>query len=56
MVADPRTGLRFYDLSHTWGHGTPVWPGFPASTFERGIQWPLRVETRHNAPHRFATG
>lgn len=35
-VSDPRTGLRFYDLSHPWGHGTPVWPGFPASTFERG--------------------
>lgn len=35
-VSDPWTGLRLYDLSHPWGHGVPVWPGFPASTFERG--------------------
>jgi kynurenine formamidase len=36
FISDPRTGLRFHDLSHAWGHGVPVWPGFPASTFERG--------------------
>lgn len=35
-VVDPRTGLEFFDLSHPWGHGTPVWPGFPGVTIERG--------------------
>ena len=35
-VTDPATGLRFHDLSHPWGHGAPVWPGFPGCVFERG--------------------
>jgi kynurenine formamidase len=35
-VDDPRSHLRFHDLSHAWGHGTPVWPGFPGVSFERG--------------------
>lgn len=33
---DPKTGLEFFDLSQPWGHGTPVWPGFPGVTIERG--------------------
>ncbi len=35
-AVDPRNGLEFFDLSHPWGHGTPVWPGFPGVTIERG--------------------
>jgi kynurenine formamidase len=27
-VVDPVTGLRFYDLTHEWGHHTPVFPGY----------------------------
>ena len=27
--------LKFYDLSHPWGKGTPVWPGFPDVRFVR---------------------
>ncbi|GIX13229.1 MAG: cyclase [Paracoccaceae bacterium] len=26
-VADPATGLEFYELSHEWGHGAPSLPG-----------------------------
>ena len=26
-ISDPVSGLQFYELSHLWGHGTPVWPG-----------------------------
>jgi kynurenine formamidase len=35
-VSDPANGVEFFDLSHPWGHGTPVWPGFPGVTIERG--------------------
>lgn len=27
-VADPTSGLLFYELSHEWGHGVPVLPGY----------------------------
>lgn len=27
-VAEPETGLVFYELSHPWGHGVPTQPGF----------------------------
>ena len=29
------TGLRFYDLSHPWGHDAPLWPYFPDVKIER---------------------
>ena len=29
------TGLEFYDLSHPWGHGAPLWPYFPDLKIER---------------------
>ncbi len=35
-ATDPKSGLRFFDLSHPWGHGTPVWPGYPGVVLERG--------------------
>jgi kynurenine formamidase len=28
MVIEPATGLAFVELSHKWGHGTPVFPGY----------------------------
>ena len=28
-------GLRFYDLSHPWGHDAPLWPYFPDVKIER---------------------
>lgn len=27
-IAEPETGLVFYELSHVWGHGVPTLPGF----------------------------
>ena len=27
-VRDPETGLEFYELSHTWGMYTPIFPGY----------------------------
>lgn len=35
-ITEPSTGRRFYDLSHPWGFGTPVWPGFEGTRFEQG--------------------
>jgi kynurenine formamidase len=29
------SGLRFYDLSHPWGHNAPLWPYFPEVKIER---------------------
>lgn len=67
-IADPRTGLRFYDLSHSWGHGVPVWPGFPASIFERGsfhalhgtltqrFSTTMHASTHINAPRHLVAG
>lgn len=27
FISDPVTGLKFYELSHVWGHGVPSYPG-----------------------------
>ena len=27
-VVEPGSGLEFFELSHEWGHYTPVFPGF----------------------------
>jgi kynurenine formamidase len=35
-VREPATGLEFFDLSHPWGFGTPVWPGYEGVRFESG--------------------
>ena len=32
---DPRTGVRFFDLSHPFGSGAPLWPYFPDVRIER---------------------
>ena len=32
---DPATGLRFVELNHVWGHGSPVIPGDPDLRIER---------------------
>jgi kynurenine formamidase len=33
--AGKEAGLRFYDLSHPWGHDAPLWPYFPDVKIER---------------------
>lgn len=33
--AGKEAGLRFYDLSHPWGHFAPLWPYFPDVKIER---------------------
>jgi len=33
--AGVEAGLRFYDLSHPWGHNAPLWPYFPDVKIER---------------------
>ncbi|HVZ50533.1 MAG TPA: cyclase family protein, partial [Pseudolabrys sp.] len=35
-VREPGSGLEFYDLSHPWGFGIPVWPGYEGVRFEQG--------------------
>src|SRR5438045_8939433 len=37
-VAEPGTGLVFYELSHEWGHGVPALPGFEDVTLYRSTQ------------------
>lgn len=50
-VLEAQTGLEFYDLSHPWGFGTPVWPGFEGVRFEQGA-----YHARHGTlTQRFAT-
>ncbi len=34
---EPGTGLRFVELSHPWGHGSPIFPGDPDLRIERGV-------------------
>ena len=34
-LGDAEQGLRFHDLSHEWGHGTPCWPYFEDVKIER---------------------
>src|SRR5262245_38440459 len=35
FVADPETGLQFYELSHPWGMYTPIFPGYEEIKLER---------------------
>ena len=37
-VAEPATGLVFYELSHEWGHGAPALPGFDDVKLYRSTQ------------------
>jgi kynurenine formamidase len=34
-LARDKSGLRFFDLSHPWGHNAPLWPYFPDVKIER---------------------
>ena len=50
-VREPKTGLEFYDLSHPWGFGIPVWPGYEGVRLEQGA-----YHARHGTlTQRFAT-
>jgi len=50
-VVDPVTGLHFYDLSHPWGHGTPMLPGYEDIRIER-----VSHHAKHGAmAQRFST-
>ena len=37
-IAEPATGLVFYELSHEWGHGAPALPGFDDVKLYRSTQ------------------
>jgi kynurenine formamidase len=37
-IAEPATGLVFYELSHEWGHGVPSLPGFDDVKLYRSTQ------------------
>jgi len=37
-IAEPATGLVFYELSHVWGHGVPALPGFDDVKLYRSTQ------------------
>lgn len=34
-MASSTQDLQFYDLSHPWGQGVPLWPYFPDIKIER---------------------
>lgn len=36
-ITDPVSGLQFYELSHPWGHGIPVFPGDQDVRIHRGV-------------------
>jgi kynurenine formamidase len=57
-VAEPTTGLTFVDLSHEWGHHTPVFPGFKDIQIQRvathamhGVMSQRIVTVMHNGTH-----
>jgi kynurenine formamidase len=37
-VTDPGSGLKFYELSHEWGHGVPMQPGYDDVKLYRSSQ------------------
>ncbi|MGC6499962.1 MAG: cyclase family protein [Henriciella sp.] len=58
FVQEPSTGLCYFELSHPWGHGTPVQPGFPDTIIFRSVTIAThgvmshRVKlTMHNTTH-----
>jgi kynurenine formamidase len=58
VVADPVTGLRFVELSHSWGTHTPVYPGYPDIVIRRavshashGVMSQHIVTVMHNGTH-----
>jgi kynurenine formamidase len=58
FVVDPSTGLVFVELSHEWGHHTPVFPGFKDIRLERvathamhGVMSQRIVTVMHHGTH-----
>jgi kynurenine formamidase len=58
IVVDPASGLSFVDLSHEWGHHTPVFPGFKDIQIQRvathamhGVMSQRIVTVMHNGTH-----
>ena len=41
VATEPSTGLQFFELSHSWGHGIPVWPGNSDVKIERVVNHAL---------------
>jgi kynurenine formamidase len=57
-VVEPGTGLTFVELSHEWGHHTPVFPGFADIRIHRavthaahGVMSQHIVTVMHNGTH-----
>lgn len=57
-VVEPATGLKYFELSHEWGHHTPVHPGFKDPTIYRavtiaqhGVMSQRITTTMHNTTH-----
>ncbi len=65
---EPGTGLRFVELSHPWGHGSPIFPGDPDLRIERGVTHArdgvlsqkftgnMHISTHMNAPIHLVQG
>lgn len=58
FTTEPATGLKFYELSHEWGHGIPVKPGHkdmtmfrPVTIAENGVMSQRIKTTMHNSTH-----
>jgi kynurenine formamidase len=58
LVKDPENGLEFYELSHPWGYGIPVWPGDPDVKIDRlgthardGVMGSKITTNMHNSTH-----
>ena len=58
LVKDPESGLEFYELSHPWGHGIPIWPGDTEIKIERlgthardGVHGSKITTNMHNSTH-----
>ncbi len=57
-MLDPANGLLFFELSHEWGHHTPIYPGFADTLIYRSVNFAAhgvmsqRVKlTMHNSTH-----
>lgn len=57
-MVDPQSGLHLYELSHKWGHHTPVYPGFTDTLIYRSVNiathgvMSQRIKlTMHNSTH-----
>lgn len=57
-IVEPATGLAFVELSHSWGHHTPVFPGYPDIRIHRavthashGVMSQHIVTVMHNGTH-----